>query len=369
MKKTKIVVPALAVLLLSTAASVSGTVAWFSMNATVNVTGMTVTTKVSSNLQIAEHNNETQYTDALTQSRSGVLEPASSVDGVAFFHTVRASGAGVAKPDGANTYKTYNENESLSNVGAGKTAYDAVFNTDYGFATPITDSNVCYGYIDYSFYLKGGYSDNAHRISMTKCEIAYNNGGNVDTARAWRVGMFVQKANTLNADVSTAVADTDLVTILDFGDYSKNQNEVEAVTFTENYTIPASTFYANANLTGDALEAGTASAAQVGKTFYKASSATGPMAVNGNSNTSLAAVENDGEEAIVDDNISINTTQRYKVTVRLWLEGEDVSCTSTTFANLTSAWTLDLQFGLGTTTQYVPVEEISAPAAQQQQNP
>ena len=56
MKKTKIVVPALAVLLLSTAASVSGTVAWFSMNTQIKVTGMTVTTKVSSSLQIAENN-------------------------------------------------------------------------------------------------------------------------------------------------------------------------------------------------------------------------------------------------------------------------------------------------------------------------
>ena len=55
MKKTKIIIPALGMLLLSTAASVSGTVAWFSMNASVTVTGMTVTTKVSSNLQIAEY--------------------------------------------------------------------------------------------------------------------------------------------------------------------------------------------------------------------------------------------------------------------------------------------------------------------------
>ena len=48
MKKTKIIIPALGVLLLSTAASVTGTVAWFSMNKTVTATGMSVTAKSDS---------------------------------------------------------------------------------------------------------------------------------------------------------------------------------------------------------------------------------------------------------------------------------------------------------------------------------
>lgn len=42
MKKTKLIVPALGLLLVSTAASVSGTVAWFSMNTSVTATSMTV---------------------------------------------------------------------------------------------------------------------------------------------------------------------------------------------------------------------------------------------------------------------------------------------------------------------------------------
>lgn len=42
MKKTKVIIPALAVLLLSTAASVTGTVAWFAMNSTVAATGMQI---------------------------------------------------------------------------------------------------------------------------------------------------------------------------------------------------------------------------------------------------------------------------------------------------------------------------------------
>ena len=45
MKKTKVIIPALGVLLLSTAASVTGTVAWFSMNQTVTANNMSVTIK------------------------------------------------------------------------------------------------------------------------------------------------------------------------------------------------------------------------------------------------------------------------------------------------------------------------------------
>ena len=48
MKKTKVIIPALGLLLLSTAASVTGTVAWFAANATVTATGMSVTAKSDS---------------------------------------------------------------------------------------------------------------------------------------------------------------------------------------------------------------------------------------------------------------------------------------------------------------------------------
>lgn len=48
MKKTKVIIPALGMLLLSTAASVTGTVAWFAANAQVTATGMAVTAKTDS---------------------------------------------------------------------------------------------------------------------------------------------------------------------------------------------------------------------------------------------------------------------------------------------------------------------------------
>ena len=47
------------------------------------------------------------------------------------------------------------------------------------------------------------------------------------------------------------------------------------------------------------------------------------------------------------DSIAAGATEYNKVTVRLWLEGEDNTCTNATFATLTSNYTLSLEFVLG----------------------
>ncbi len=380
MKKTKIIIPALGMLLLSTAASVSGTVAWFSMNNSVTVTGMTVTTKVSSNLQISEANVEAQYGDELEQERSGILEPASSVNGVAFYYTTSASGNGVAKEntdaDASHmTFKEYAENKSpaLANAYAGKANCDANFNSSYGFTNPSireTDSgtdNVSYAYIDYSFYVKGTYASAADKIVLDYCDLAYKNAegddyGPITTAWAWRVGMFVAKANE-GQDIadSTAVAAGNLVTILDFQNKSLNQNEVTAVKPAASENALGTGYFSDPALTVSA-----AAAIPDGNTYYYQASAENgtPKAVNGQTKTSYAAIGAKGNaQAIVDNNPTALTTQRYKVVIRLWLEGEDVSCTSTTFANLTRDWKLDLRFKQGsaeTPVQYITTNQALA---------
>lgn len=53
-KKSKIIVPALGLILLSTAASISGSVAWFSMNRTVSAEGMKVTAETAGSLVISD---------------------------------------------------------------------------------------------------------------------------------------------------------------------------------------------------------------------------------------------------------------------------------------------------------------------------
>ncbi len=380
MKKTKIIIPALGMLLLSTAASVSGTVAWFSMNNSVTVTGMTVTTKVSSNLQISAVNVEANYGDELQQERSGIIEPASTVDGAAFYYTTSASGDGVAKEntdadEAHKTFKQYGEsaNPAIANAYAGKANYDAAFNSAYGFANPSVrasqneNDNMCYAYIDYSFYVKGTYASASDLIVLDYCDLAYKNAegddyGPITTAWAWRVGMFVAKANEGQeiAD-STAAVSNNLVTILDFEDKSLNQNEIEIVTLSAGDTIAANTLHKKSDLSDEALTAGTATAEQAGK-YYKASSENGtPKAVNGQTKTSRAAIgAKANAQAKVDANPTALTTQRYKIVIRLWLEGEDVSCTSTTFANLTRNWKLDLRFRQGSAE--TPVQYISTNA-------
>ena len=47
--------------------------------------------------------------------------------------------------------------------------------------------------------------------------------------------------------------------------------------------------------------------------------------------------------------VPANSTAYYKITVRMWLEGEDTTCNNTMFMNLTGKWTLDLAFTLGGT--------------------
>lgn len=62
MKKTKILVPAMGMLLLSTAASITGTVAWFAANASVTATGMQITAKTENTYLLISKTNTTAAT-------------------------------------------------------------------------------------------------------------------------------------------------------------------------------------------------------------------------------------------------------------------------------------------------------------------
>lgn len=44
--------------------------------------------------------------------------------------------------------------------------------------------------------------------------------------------------------------------------------------------------------------------------------------------------------------VPANSTHYFKITVRLWLEGEDTSCSNDTFVRFNDKWALDLAFGL-----------------------
>lgn len=292
MKKSKIIVPALGILVLSTAASITGTVAWFSANTNVTVTGMSVTTKTSDNIYIAANNVESEFGAALTQGRTGILEPTSTIDGLSYYYAIdgKANGASAA-----GAFTAYAENTASENAGAaGKSKYDSAFNGAYGGADGV--GTLMYGYIDYSFYLKAVNSSasNTAYINMTSCNLRYN--GNAVTEKAWRVAMFVSSTTQ-----GTTVADGTLFA-------AGNRKTILALDGAANQESGKAVSGANAKA---AVTYGTA--ANVG-------------------------------------NVSASSSAYFKVAVRLWLEGEDTTCTTETFASLTSAYTLDLGFSIATAT-------------------
>ncbi|MCQ2087260.1 MAG: hypothetical protein MJZ37_04210 [Bacilli bacterium] len=136
MKKSKILVPALAMLVMSTAATVTGTVAWFSMNTAVRATGMTVTAKSESTFLVISKTSTLATLDEIDLGVSGTLLPVSYTtsaiaDKVTANNWFSASGEtttnGAAKT-GSQTQLTISE---ASNKGSVSTKDYYVFNSFY----------------------------------------------------------------------------------------------------------------------------------------------------------------------------------------------------------------------------------------------
>ena len=302
-KALRKLIPAFIMILIAASMVGTSTYAWFSMNRTVTVTGMSVQTEVSDSLSIAAENAEANYGSTLAQTRTGRIRPVSTVDGVNFFYlqgdNVKGNGDAIAE-----TYFAYSEAETqsgeplavdnaLDNASAGKDHYDKTFQSKYGITETVTTSNVLYGYIDYVFYIKAtNVTGSAEDLKLTNLNLLYN--GAAVTEKAWRVAVFAQAA-TKNTALNTAPAAGDRKAML---------------------TLTGATNY----------ESGKA---------VTSTSATGAVTYT--------------SAAWAIDSIAAGATEYNKVTVRLWLEGEDSTCTNETFATLTNAYTLSLGFHLGGT--------------------
>lgn len=307
MKKSKIVAPALAMIAFATAASITGTVAWFTANNSVNVSGMTFQTKVSDNIMIAAQKTESQFTsEDLTQTRFARLEPTSTVNGANFFWVSKAKADGSANEN----YKAYTEEKveedsvvknAAPDAGtSGKAYYDQAFNGAFVSGTP-GSSTVVYGYLDYAFYLKVNYTTTAATyLIMNKCELKYNNGALEGSDKAWRVAVMA-------ADGGSDAADTQAST------YAPAAGDKKAILSVDG---------ADNQVSG------------------QAASQTGAPA------SSRAAVSyNTWGENHIDKSEAVQT-KYYKVVVRLWLEGEDKSCTVDNYKLLTAQYSLNVGFGL-----------------------
>ena len=101
MKKTKVVIPALGMLLLSTAASVTGTVAWFAANATVDANGMAITAKTDSELLVISKTSDLSANAATVAlaTPTGQVLPTNWVEDTSVYSWV--TGAGTATNNGA----------------------------------------------------------------------------------------------------------------------------------------------------------------------------------------------------------------------------------------------------------------------------
>jgi hypothetical protein len=307
------------------------------MNKEVEVTGLTMKTKVSSNLLLSENNVEGTYApDRLISGRKALLEPVSSVSGQtgSFFYTLDAKESGqkahAASGDGAIAYVQYTEakanlagenetpvyNTNATATAAGKYFYDNAFSKAYGVEPAATEYGTAYGYVDYVFYLKATGDTDGQQLVMTACDLNYTYPSGVKLAdgttavdanvdKAWRVAVFATNITENDGKGNTGETGSPGATVgaIDPAGYAAK-------------TILAPTGAANW---------------------------TSGEAVNATTGTGTVAY---GTAAVLDNDIDAGVTKYYKVLVRAWLEGEDKTCNSETYAKLTDGWSLDVEFKL-----------------------
>jgi len=323
-------ISAIAMLTTSAVMLSTATYAWFTMNKEVEVTGMQLKTKVGANLLICADNVETNYSsEDLLQERKALLEPVSSIDGTtgSFWYTVNANARG-QKESGATITK-YNETHDVKNSVAGKYAFDDTFNITYGNMTSgsaFTTDNVglkegsgatdgaAYGYLDYVFYLKATSDATDQSLNMTECNLLYKDAAisssgtaGVDLDRAWRVGVFVNKLTAAQGGKGRVNG----IDQIDPASAQANQKGILALSNANYFT------------TGKAQ----ASASEL--------------------DTVVNFMNGTGAGVVLDTIPNSATTQYYKVLVRVWLDGEDDTCNSETYAKLTDKWKLNCKFELG----------------------
>jgi len=261
----KKLIPALALLLVSAVMLATSSFAWFSMNTSVTVTGMSVTTKVNSNLFVhastagTDKAADSAFGSYADQIVTGTLQPSSTVDGVSFFYTTTADALG--RKESGN--------------------YTAVV----GDTIP---SNYK-AYVDYVVELKAVNTEShAQYININQLNLTYNNAA-ITTEKAYRVAIFVQAQSGENAYAAMGAAADKI------------------------YSLEGATYFTN----GKAVDSATT------------------LETVANLNSKLNTMT-----------VAAGATTYYKVTVRLWLEGEDNTCNNTVFKTLDKAWRLQLGFSI-----------------------
>ena len=279
---------------------------------------MEVKTHVGSNLLIQKSTlagtaleAEAGFITDETQEIAKILEPVSTIDGQSFFYTLdaKADGSKLHTPIGSDTsdtiaYTAYDI--SAAATGDDASNYANKFSQDYELTTTaagniISGETSAYGYVDYVFQLKATNTESsAQYINLNQVNLTY--AGTTETDKAWRAAVFVVN-DGVDADGT-------------FADWSAS---IPTTTTASLKTILTPTSAANFD-SGKAVDSTTTRAA-----------------VTYNTAANLATVP-------------ANSVKYYKVVVRLWIEGEDTTCNTSTYKTLTDEWTLDLTMDLESAT-------------------
>ena len=301
MKRFSKLIPAIVLLLVSAIMMSTATYAWFSMNNKVTVTGMEVKTKVSSNLLIANDTagatskkDESAFTNTLSQEIKGILEPVSTENAVNFFYTVDAKADGSKNQSvDSSALIAYDPSAAAVDSAAYMDAFSEAYSVTPSSAnTLISGKDRAVAYVEYSFQLKATNTNSTVQyINLKKLELTY--AGGAETSTAHRVAIFFEDITTGSS--ATAPADGDKKGIYNVTS-SANFND-QVVSATDAYSSDASLYATNSQL-----------------------------------------IE-----------VPQNSVKYYKVTVRLWLEGQDTTCNNDTFMALNDKWTLDIELSLDDT--------------------
>jgi hypothetical protein len=273
---------------------VTSTFAWFTMNKRAKVENLSLRATVSSNLLISPDNSsDATYDKELKKNISALLAPSSTVNGTDYFYTLDAAADGhkAKGPDDEYPFLRYTETKSLDvlDTYAEKDKYDAVFNLNYNISTAnpqeASEYKTAYGYVDYVMYLKATSTEENQKIVMNKCNLLYK--GDVLEDKAWRAAVFVQETSAKTQPTSIGT----LVSII-------------APTEAKNH---------NVGLAADSM-------------------------------SSIGTIQKESKEVIIDNAITSGNSKYYKVVVRVWIEGEDTTCTTEIYGNKTDKYTLDLEY-------------------------
>lgn len=242
-------------------------------------------------------NNEDGVTDKSFKT-SVELDPA----------TAKKTLAPVSSIDGVNFYFTNGDN--VDGIGDAIKEQYTLYSESANFPSGASP------YIEYDLLLKATLSPSADNapipINLTELKLAYDNGAQEkDEENAFRIAFFASPA--VESVTNATDATTTLVAIMNSQNETKNFTR-ETVTVDERSVTQNWAVYKTTGTADD--------------------SALKPVQKN----------DPVVDKAQVDNNVETGKNVYYRVIVRLWIEGEDITCTNSVFSPLAGSWMCSLKF-------------------------